>query len=85
MINNVDLIESKKVNLISIISQIYNYDVLIDIENLIMNSKIDWWDTISDEEKNAVEEGLEDIKNGNVLTHEQVMDELRIKYKELVL
>ncbi|NJM93509.1 MAG: hypothetical protein HC842_01585 [Cytophagales bacterium] len=28
------------------------------------SSKIEWWDEISDEEKNAIDKGLEDIKSG---------------------
>lgn len=33
----------------------------------------DWWSEISDEEKRDIEAGLEQIENGKVLTHEQVM------------
>ncbi len=33
----------------------------------------DWWDEISDAEKLSIERGLEDIKNGNTIPHEEVM------------
>lgn len=45
--------------------------------------EFDWWINISQDEKNAIDEGLEDIKNGNVFTHQQVMEELRSRYGEL--
>ena len=34
--------------------------------------KIDWWDEISSEEKNAIDNGLADIKAGRVKPHEDV-------------
>jgi len=81
--NDFDLIETKKVQLISIITQVYNFDVLVEIENLLINTKVDWWTTISKAEKKAIDEGLDDIKNGRVLSHQQVMQEFNSRYKEL--
>ncbi len=40
----------------------------------------DWWDTISTKEKAAIEEGLKDIKKGNVFTHDKVMKEIRTEF-----
>ncbi|MDR1162040.1 MAG: hypothetical protein LBK45_06845 [Tannerellaceae bacterium] len=37
-----------------------------------INSKEDWWDTISQEERDAIEEGLEDIRNGRTVPYEEV-------------
>ena len=34
--------------------------------------KLDWWDEITDEEKNAVDKGLADIKVGRVKPHKEV-------------
>ncbi|HPI79757.1 MAG: hypothetical protein M9954_06100 [Cyclobacteriaceae bacterium] len=34
-------------------------------------SELDWWDQISDDEKNAIEKGLEDIKAGRVKPHSE--------------
>lgn len=41
--NDIDLIETKKNQLISIIAQVHNIDLLDAIENLIINSKDGWW------------------------------------------
>ena len=35
-------------------------------------SKTDWWDQISDEEKNAIDKGLADIKAGRLKPHKEV-------------
>ncbi len=35
-------------------------------------TKGDWWDQISDEEKSAVDKGLDDIKAGRVKPHNEV-------------
>ncbi len=83
MTKDVNLIETKKVQLISIIAQIYNFDILVEIEQLLLNTKIDWWSTISQMEQNAIDEGLNDIKLGKVLSHQQVMQEFNNRYKDL--
>lgn len=77
------LIENKKIQLISIIAQVYNIDILVEIEKLLLNTKIDWWSEISKAEKDAIDEGLNDIKLGKVLSHQQVMQEFNNRYKDL--
>jgi len=80
---DMNLIETKKIQLISIIAQVYNFDILVEIEKLLLSSKIDWWTTISQAEQNAIDEGLNDIKLGNILSHQEVMQELNNRYKGL--
>jgi hypothetical protein len=80
---DIDIIETKKIQLISIITQVYNIDLLVSIENLILNSKTDWWATISKSEKDAIDEGLNDIKSGNVFSHQQVIQEINNRYTDL--
>ena len=33
----------------------------------------DWWNELSDVEKNSIEMGLKDIEEGKVISHEEVM------------
>ena len=40
---------------------------------LEVDAEKDWWDDISDEAKKSVERGLQDIENGRVTPHEEVM------------
>jgi predicted transcriptional regulator len=81
--NDLNLIENKKTQLISIITQVGNIDILDAIENLLLNSKTDWWITISKSEQIAIDEGLTDIKNGNILTHQEVIQEIDNRFNLL--
>jgi len=70
-------IESKKIQLIQMISQVYNSELLREIENVILSSKSDWWNIISNSEKKAIEEGLEDYKKGKLLSHGEAMSKIK--------
>ena len=77
------VIEQRKMQLIAMITQLYDVDLLDTIENLLISSKNDWWDLISDAEKKAIDVGLDDIKHGRLIAHEQVMKEINERYKNL--
>jgi predicted transcriptional regulator len=40
------------------------------------NATLDWWDEISDHEKDMIELGLKDIEEGRVVPHEEVRVEI---------
>jgi predicted transcriptional regulator len=65
------------------ITQLHDSGVLDSIDNLLLESKKDWWDTISEAEKKAIDRGLDDIKNGRVVSHERVMKEMDKKFENL--
>jgi len=46
----------------------------------IGKKEVDWWDQISEAEKQAIEEGLASIERGEVYTHEEVMKEIKTKF-----
>ena len=80
---NYNILEHKKIQLITLISQLYSLDLIEEIENLIISNKKDWWHSISMEERRAIEIGLDDVKQGKLLTHEQVMNEVNERYRDL--
>ena len=41
-------------------------------------SQADWWETISDEERAEIEQGLKEAEKGELVSHEEVMT----KYKK---
>lgn len=45
---------------------------------LLADQEDDWYDELSDDAKASIERGLDDIKNGRVISHEVVMK----KYKK---
>lgn len=69
----------------SYIENIEDKKVLEAVRTLLKSAlgdrKADLWDSISDEEKEAVEAGLRDAKAGRVHSHEDVMKAARKKLK----
>jgi methionine synthase II (cobalamin-independent) len=74
-------IETKKIQLIQMISPVYNSEILHEIETILLSSKMDWWNIISNSEKKAIEEGLEDYKNGKLLSNEEVSSRIKSRLK----
>ena len=68
---------ARKIDLISWISNLQDEKTLSRIET-IKKEEPDWWDTISDEERAEIEEGLAQLDRGESIPHEQVM----AKYKK---
>jgi predicted transcriptional regulator len=73
-------IEARKINLINWISTIQEDNILEQVEK-IQKEKTDWWDTISDKDKKAINEGLEQLDRGEYLTHSQVRSKIKERFK----
>lgn len=54
------------------------YGMVINFMN--GNTDHDFWDSLTDDEKKAIDEGLEDIKNGKTATWEEVRNDIKNKY-----
>jgi predicted transcriptional regulator len=72
-------LETRKINLINWISSLQEADI-IDKMEAIQKENADWWDTISNEDKQAIEEGLEQLDKGEFLTRSQVRAKVKEKY-----
>jgi predicted transcriptional regulator len=72
-------IETRKINLINWISSIQEEDILAEMEK-IQQKKADWWNTISNEDKEAINDGLEQLDKGEFLTRSQVRNKIKDKY-----
>jgi len=62
-------IQSKKLELIQWLSTIEDLSVLNKIIDLKKQENKDWWNFISDDEKNSVEKGLQDADAGKLVSH----------------
>ncbi|MFW6309542.1 MAG: hypothetical protein ACOC1D_00435 [Prolixibacteraceae bacterium] len=40
----------------------------------------DWWEKLSDEEKQAIEKGLKELEARKIIPHNVVMEEIKKKY-----
>ena len=70
-------IEARKLSIINWVSHLQDESMLSRIEQL-QSQKQDWWDTISDEERAEIEQGLAEADRGEVISHIEVME----KYKK---
>jgi predicted transcriptional regulator len=78
--NNMD-IQSLKLDLVKRILNTEKPSVLIKISKLFQTeSTQDWWDQLPVEVQESILEGLKDAEQGDVFTHDQVMNEAREKY-----
>ncbi len=72
-------IEARKINLINWISAVQDEETLDKLENL-QKEKTDWYDSLNEEDKKAIEEGIKQLDNNIFLTHNQVRSKIREKF-----
>jgi hypothetical protein len=65
-------IQAEKLELIECLARINNFSLIDKLKSIKAEYSNDWWDQISKEEKDAIQQGLLDIEAGNVKTHEEV-------------
>jgi predicted transcriptional regulator len=68
-------IEIRKINLINWISSIQEEDIIDKMEK-IQKEKADWWVTLDNEDKKAINEGLAQLDKGEYLTRSQVRSKI---------
>ncbi|WP_264537978.1 hypothetical protein [Flavobacterium sp. N1736] len=62
-------IQSKKLELIQWLSTIEDLSVLNKIIDLKKQENKDWWNSISENEKQSIEKGLQDAEAGKLNSH----------------
>jgi len=70
-----DIVELRT-DLHNMIDKISDSNVLNAVKTLLAGkaaTQTDWWDTISDEEKAEIKQGLAEADRGEVIPHEEVM------------
>lgn len=75
---NVMNLETRKRNLIHEVATVQEDEILEKVEEIQKESS-DWWDSLSDKDKGAIENGLQQLNSGNYLQHDQIR--MRIKKK----
>jgi len=74
-------IQTLRINLAKKILNTQNRDLLLEINKIIQEKgEDDWWDQLPKEIQDSIAEGIEDVKNGKVYTHDQVIQEAKQKY-----
>lgn len=66
-------IEQEKLEIIKWVTSLKDKDAMEKLRMLKNNpKKLDWWNEFIEEEKIAIDKGLEDIKAGRVTPHKEV-------------
>ena len=72
---------SLKLDLVEKILQIKNPSTLLEVKNLLDSEEsTDWWDKLPVEVQDSILEGLEDIKEDRVYSHQYILEEAKEKY-----
>ncbi len=67
---NVELnLQNKKLELIQWLSTLENSTIIEKIMDLRKQENIDWWNSISEDEKESIERGLADAEAGKLNPH----------------
>jgi predicted transcriptional regulator len=75
-------IQSKKLELVQLILNTERPAILEKIEDILKKGKSsDWWDEIGADERKAIEKGISEADNEKLIPHEQVMKQVKAKYK----
>ena len=72
-------LENRKINLINWISTIQEEDILNKVEK-IQKEKSDWWDTLANEDKDAINDGLNQLDNGESLSRSEVRSKVKDRF-----
>jgi hypothetical protein len=71
-------LNKKKLDLIAWINQLSDKNTIEFLDNLKRaTSKDDWWNELSDNEQIKLQNGMNDIKKGNVISSAQFWKELK--------
>ncbi|MDW5289934.1 hypothetical protein [Formosa sp. PL04] len=65
-------LQNKKIELIQWLSTLEDQSMIDKLMKLRKKEKTDWWNTISKEEQNSIEKGIEDAEKGKLTSHSNV-------------
>ena len=67
-------IQVEKLALIKMLTETENPSIIKEIKKIFQREKSDWWDELSDEQKEAIEEGIKDADEGRVVSYEYFLN-----------
>ncbi len=71
-------IQAEKLELVRMILDTNNPSILQSIKNFFTKNNVaDFWDTLSQEQKNDIQDGLQDIENGDIVDYNEFMKEYK--------
>jgi hypothetical protein len=74
--------QAKKLEIVQLVLSTKKPLLLKKVEDILKKGQdSDWWDTISEEERAEIEQGLAEADRGELIPHEEVMRQVRERYK----
>jgi protein-arginine kinase len=71
-------IHAEKIEIMKMILDTDNPIILESVKNIFKNSMtIDFWDTLSQEQKDDILQGIKDIENGEIVDYEDFIKQYR--------
>ena len=77
-------IQATKIELAQLLLNTDNVSVLNKIKTILKTEKKDWWDELTDFQKEQIEIGENQIDNGEVISWEEVKKQMNERKKVLV-
>jgi predicted transcriptional regulator len=74
-------LQAKKLEIVQLILNTQKPAILKKVEDVLKKEKVtDWYDEISEAERQSIEKGLAEADRGELIPHEEVMKEVKAKY-----
>lgn len=64
-------IQLEKLELIKLLAETNDESIITSIKNIFNSKKKDWWDDLTEEQKNEIEEGERQIERGEFVDFEE--------------
>ncbi|MBW6499214.1 MAG: hypothetical protein K0B09_12545 [Bacteroidales bacterium] len=74
-------LQAKKLELVQMILDTKEFFKLLRVEEVLKGQPdSDWWDEISEEERQLIERGLSEAEKGEITSNDLVLQEIKAKY-----
>jgi predicted transcriptional regulator len=73
-------LKTVKLELMQKILETNEENILEQVKMIFEQSGQDWWDLVDDDEKAAINEGLDQLNSGQTIAHKEVMAKVKKKY-----
>jgi len=72
--------QTKELDLIDWLVNLEDERILDKLSSFKNEETSDWYDDLPEEAKASIQRGLEDVRQGKLIPHEKVMEDIRKKY-----
>lgn len=70
-------IESEKLKIIKILEETNDLSIIKAVKKLLTEAKKDWWDDLTEEQKEELELSVKEFERGEVVSYEDLMKKYR--------